>query len=423
MPLSEPQKTIANDTSRHRVAACGRRFGKSHLSIREMARFASVPDRRVWYVSPTYRMCKQILWQPLKKRLFSVRWVEKVNEADLTILLRNGSTISLRGADNPDSLRGVGLDFLVVDEAADVREETWTQVLSPTLSDTGGHVLFCGTPKGRNWFYDLWMRGQDGEPGWRSWQYTTLAGGNVPAEEVEARRRDLDELSFLQEYEASFVSFEGRAYRDFARATHCRPLAYDPRLPLIFSHDFNVEPGVACVIQEQRDDQGNQFTAVIGEVWIPRSSSTPAVCRKLAADWGHHAGVVKIYADATGGARGSARVAGSDLDLIKAELTPVFRDRLQMRVPAANPPERTRVNALNSRIKSASGEVRLFVDPVKAPHVVLDLEGVALLKGGSGELDKKSNPTLSHISDALGYYCVKEFPLVRAQVGMGRWEI
>jgi hypothetical protein len=189
--------------------------------------------------------------------------------------------------------------------------------------------------------------------------------------------------------------------------------SHNPRAPLVFAFDFNVEPGVAVVIQEQQLPNGLQGTAVIGEVWIPRASSTPAVCRKLAYDWGNHVDPVRIYADATGGVRGSSRVAGSDLDLIRAELTPVFRDRLQMRVPAANPPERSRVNAMNSRIKSAAGEVRLMVNPVRAPHVVTDLEGVALLKGGSGELDKKTNPTLSHISDALGYYVAKEFPIIR----------
>jgi hypothetical protein len=423
MPLSDPQRAIASSDTRHRVAACGRRFGKSHLGIREMARFARLPKQRVWYVSPTYRMSKQIIWQPLKEKLMAVRWVEKANEQDLTLTLRNGSTIGLRGADNPDSLRGVGLNFLVIDEASDVKEETWTTVLSPTLSDTGGHVLFLGTPRGRNWFHALWERGQNGVPGWASWQYTTLQGGNVPPDEVEQKKRDLDELSFAQEYEASFVSFEGRAYRDFLRSTHCAPLQYDSRLPLNFCFDFNVEPGVVVVIQEQQLPNGLQGTAVIGEVWIPRSSSTPAVCRKLAYDWGNHFGPVRIYADATGGARGSSRVAGSDLDLIRAELSPVFRDRLQMRVPAVNPVERSRVNAVNSRIKSAAGEVRLMVDPVKAPHVVTDLEGVALLKGGSGELDKKTNPTLSHISDALGYYVAKEFPLVRPVGGMVRWEI
>jgi hypothetical protein len=129
---------------------------------------------------------------------------------------------------------------------------------------------------------------------------------------------------------------------------------------------------------------------------------------------------VRVYADATGGARGSARIQGSDLDLIKAELTPVFRDRLQMRVPASNPAERSRINAVNSRLKSANGEVRLMVDPIQAQHVVRDLEGVALLAGGSGELDKKSSSALSHISDALGYYISKEYPVSNNKVVVGR---
>jgi hypothetical protein len=390
------------------------------VGIREMARHASVPRQKVWYVAPTYRQSKQIIWQPLKEKLQSLRWVEKTNEQDLTLTLRNGSTISLRGADNPDSLRGVGLNFLVVDEAADVREETWTQVLRPTLSDTGGSALFLGTPKSRNWFHGLWERGQNGEPNWASWQFTTMDGGNVPPEEIETARKDLDELTFAAEYLASFVSFEGRVYYPFERSTHCAPLKYDPRAPLIFCFDFNVEPGVACVVQEQQLPNGLAGTAVLGEVWIPRSSNTPAVCRKLAADWGDHFGDVRIYADSTGGARGSARVMGSDLDLIRAELTPVFGNRLSMRVPQSNPQERSRINAVNSRLKSAAGEVRLMVDPVKAQHVVRDLEGVALLAGGSGELDKKSNPALSHISDALGYYLSKEFPISNNKVRLGQ---
>src|SRR3954466_3807744 len=134
MPLSDPQKAIVSSTARWRVAACGRRFGKSFLGIRELARLAAKPKQKVWYVSPTYRQSKQNLWQPLKECLLAVRWVEKLNEQDLTVNLVNGSTISLRGADNPDSLRGVGLNFLVVDETADVKEESWTQVLRPTLS-------------------------------------------------------------------------------------------------------------------------------------------------------------------------------------------------------------------------------------------------------------------------------------------------
>ncbi len=102
---------------------------------------------------------------------------------------------------------------------------------------------------------------------------------------------------------------------------------------------------------------------------------------------------------------------GSDWDLIKATLRPHFGDRLYFKVPSANPPERSRVNAMNSRLSSATGEIRLMVAQGRCPRLVKDLEGVTTLKGGSGEIDKKANKELTHISDALGYYVVCEFPI------------
>lgn len=418
MKLTIPQKTVYSSNARFRVLISGRRFGKTALAIDELAKAAALAEsQRVWYTAPTYRQAKKIAWLMLKARLFPLNWIARTNESDLLITLINGSTISLLGADNFDSLRGVGLNFLIMDEFADIKPEAWFEVLRPTLSDTGGRALFCGTPKGRNWAYDLFQRGMNPEePDWESFSYTTVEGGNVPPEEVETARRELDELTFRQEYEASFVNFEGRVYYPFLLETHTAPVfqSYNPNAPLAFCFDFNVEPGVAAVCQEVDLPSGNIGTAVIGEVYIPRNSNTPAVCRKLIQDWGHHRGPVRCYGDATGGSRGSAKIAGSDWDLIKAEFRhSPFGNRISYRVPASNPPERSRVNAMNSRLKSESGEIRLIVDPAKAPHVVRDLEGVVLLKGGSGEIDKKSTPDLTHISDALGYYIDAEFPVVK----------
>lgn len=403
MPLTDAQRAVATSEARFRVLVAGRRFGKTHLALRELAKWARYKDRKVWYIAPTYKMAKQIAWAQLKEKLSRCGWATKLNEVGLIAELVNGSQIELKGADNYDSLRGVGLDFVCMDEVQDIKPEAWTEVLRPTLSDTGGHALFIGTPKGRNHFYDWWHQGQTGAEDWASWQYTTLDGGNVPPEEIEAARRDLDPLTFQQEYEASFVSFVGRCYYPFSVAEHCRPLDYDPRLPLVWAYDFNVAPGVAVVCQEHEAG-----TAVIGEVWIPRNSNTPAVCRKLMADWAHHTGPVQCYGDATGGAAGTAKVQGSDWDLIKAELRPLGQ-RVSYHVPRSNPKERSRVNAVNARLKTTAGDIRLFVDPQKAPHVVRDLEGVAVLEGGSGEIDKKSDPNLTHISDALGYYIEKQF--------------
>jgi hypothetical protein len=195
----------------------------------------------------------------------------------------------------------------------------------------------------------------------------------------------------------------------FSRQQHLAPLPYDPKAELSFCFDFNVSPGVAVVVQEMLLPSGQQGTGVIGEVWIPQNSNTPAVCRKLAQDWQHHQGRVSVYGDATGGARGSAKVQGSDWDLVRLELADTFKN-IAYSVPSHNPPERARINALNTRLLSGDGSIRLQIDPTKAAHVVRDLDGVRLLEGGSGEIDKRHDLSLSHISDALGYYVQYRYP-------------
>src|SRR4051812_34336058 len=414
MPLTEPQKLIASSTTRMRCVVSGRRFGKSTLALREAARFAVPPKQTIFICAPTYRQVKGVFWNPLKERLSEINWVAKINESDLTITIRNGSTISLRSTDNFNSLRGVGLNFLVMDEFSDSHPDAWERVLRPTLSDKRGHALFLGTPRGRNHLYEHYMKGQDPDkPDWESWQFTTLQGGNVPPEEVEAARHDLSPELFDAEYNASFVEYAGRIYTGFKAATHCAPLKYTRSAPLILCFDFNTAPGVCAVIQEQRLPNGMDGTGVIGEVWIKAHSTTPAVCRKIVQDWGEHPGQVICYGDATSGAGGSAKVLGDDWALIRNELRPVFGNRLSFRVLDANPRERIRVNALNSRLLSAAGDIRLMVDPIKAPHVVTDFEGVQALEGGAGEIDKKINPELRNLSDSIGYYCVKEWPIAR----------
>jgi hypothetical protein len=247
---------------------------------------------------------------------------------------------------------------------------------------------------------------------------------------------DLDQLSYEQEYEASFVNFQGRAYYPFEESIHCANLRdrYNPRGDLVLCMDFNVNPGTAVIAQEMElpliksglapikiggaELLGNMLapptsgTGVIGEVHIPNNSNTPAVIRKFIKDWGRHEGRVFVYGDATGGARKTSATEGSDWDLVKNGLYDHFgSDRIFIRVPPSNPSERSRVNAVNTRLKSGSDEVHMMVDPVAAPNVVKDFEGVRLLEGGSGEIDKKHDPELTHLTDGLGYYIVKEYPV------------
>lgn len=407
------QQAYRGSPARFNVVPAGRRSGKTELAKRKLVRaalFGSDHDRpRYFAAAPTRDQAKRIYWTDLKA-LMPKQFVVDVSETELRISLVTNAELWIVGLDKPERIEGSPWDGGVLDEYGNMKAKAWPENVRPALADRNGWCDMIGVPEGRNHYFDLWQQAATSD-GWA--RYHWKSADILPADEVAAARNDLDELTFQQEYEGSFVSFEGRCYYPFNDSDHCAPLrdGYDSTQPLVLCFDFNVAPGVAAVVQEQQHG-----TAVIGEVYIPRNSNTPAVCRKLAQDWGNHAGQVICYGDATGGASGTAQVAGSDWDLVTRELRPIFGDRLIIRVPKANPRERARVNAVNARLKAGDGTVRLKVDPTAAPHAVRDLEGVTLLDGGSGEIDKRADATLTHISDALSYYVNYEFPIRQNEV-------
>jgi hypothetical protein len=132
--LKPPQWKVFRSDARFRVLVAGRRFGKTYLALTELCQAGWSPGRLAWYVAPTYKQAKRIAWKPLKQ-MTRPYWASKPNETDLRIELITGGTICLRGADNYDSLRGDGLDFLVLDEYASIAREVWPEVLRPALAD------------------------------------------------------------------------------------------------------------------------------------------------------------------------------------------------------------------------------------------------------------------------------------------------
>jgi hypothetical protein len=440
-PLRAVEAQLAYANSRHRfnVVPAGRRSGKTERAKRKLIRRALTLEGithneapRFFAGAPTRDQAKRIFWTDLKA-LSRPWWSGRPSDTELLIRLITGSEIVVVGMDKPERIEGAPWDGGVLDEYANMKPKAWGENVRPSLSDRAGWCDLIGVPEGRNHYYeaytaalaDMMDHGDASEWGAYTWKSAEV----LPPEEITAAERDLDPLTFAQEYGASFVNFEGRAYYAFTEANKARVRAlYDPKQPLIFCFDFNVAPGVAVVAQELRlataggltASDGLVGTCVIGEVWIENNSNTPAVCRKLLTDWGSHTGRVDVYGDATGGARGTAKVAGSDWDLVMdalrngdpAHTLKGFGGRVGFYVKNDNPAERSRVNAMNTRICSAAGARRLLVDPVAAPHVVRDLEGVRTLKGGSGEIDKKVDPKLTHPSDAIGYYIDYRFPIV-----------
>lgn len=429
------QHALMSSQARFRVVPAGRRSGKTENAKRkilvEALTATGYPDPRFFAAAPTRDQAKAIYWADLKAMVPRKLMRGNPRESDLCIPLWNGAEIWVIGMDKPERIEGRPWNGGILDEFANMKPGAWGENVRPALSDRKGWCWLIGVPEGRNHYYDINQYAlHGGDPEWAS--FTWPSSDILDPDEVAAARRQLDPLVFDQEYNASFVNFVGRAYYPFNEAEHTTDaLVYNPKAPLALCFDFNVEPGVCAVIQElqlpkqyERDAVTKKMllnrpvvgTAVIGEVHIPRNSNTPAVCRKVVELWGNHQGEVRCYGDASGGARGTAKVAGSDWDLIKAELRPTFGERLSFRVPAANPAERSRVNAVNTRLKSADGTIRMMVSK-KAPNVIKDFEGVRTLEGGAGEIDKKATPSLTHVSDAIGYYVEREFP-VRSRAGV-----
>lgn len=419
------QRALWQSPHRFNVVPAGRRSGKTELAKRKIVKRAmrgtAFSNPRFFAGAPTRDQAKRIYWKDLKDMIPA--WLKrgKPSETELVIPLINGAEIHVVGLDKPERIEGSPWDGGVLDEFGNMKPDAWPEHVRPALSDRRGWCDFIGVPEGRNHYYDLdrnakaEMAEKRSASNWGSFHWKSA--DILPPEEIEAAKNDLDELTYQQEYEASFVNFQGRAYYPFSEHEHCARLfdRYRDTAPLVFGFDFNIDPGVAVVAQEMELPHGTPGTGFIGEVRIERNSNTPAVCRKLIEGWGDHKGRVICYGDATGGAGGSAKVDGSDWDIIKRILRKQFGNRLFFNVPPSNPPERARVNAVNSRLKSGDGTIRLLVDPKQCPWLVRDFEGTSTLVGGSGEIDKKKDSNLTHLTDAAGYYIAKEFPVRSAQ--------
>ena len=394
MPLTAPQKKVIKDDARFRVLITGRRFGKTYLAINELAKFASQPNKKVWYVAPSYRQAKAICWSVLKEKMIQHKWVKSINHSDLTITLKNNSQITLRGSDNENSLRGVGLHGLVMDEFADISKETWYEVLRPTLSDTKGHALFCGSPRGfGNWSYELYKMGETNKD-WKSFQYTTLEGEQVSEDEIEQAKQDLDLRTFQQEYEATFVNYSGMIYYNFSRDKNIVEKYSKNSGILHIGLDFNVDPmsAVVCVIENDR-------IFVIDEIQI-YSSNTNEMSDEIKTRYKNKQ--IVVYPDPSARQRKTSAGGMTDLAILK-------NSGFDVRCKSTAPLVRDRINAVNSKLKNVNGKSSLFI--VKSCKNAIKSIERQIYKEGTHIPDKDSG--YDHMNDALGYLVEYNFPLKR----------
>ena len=384
--LTKSQHKVSQSKKRFRVLISGRRFGKTYLCITEMMKYATKPMQNIWYVAPTFKMAKEICWSNLKIILNEFNWIEDINETNLTIRIKkSNSVISLKSADQPDALRGTGINFLILDEFADIDKRTWFEVLRASVADTLGDVLFTGTPRGYgNWSYEMYLKGKQDEE-WESFQFTTLQGGMVDKRELEQARLDLDVRTFRQEFEGTFENYAGAVYYNFHPVESVNDKQIDWKKPLHIGMDFNVDPMSACVAQIEKEK-----IYFVDEIVI-YSSNTDEMCQEIHDRYGTKIPIF-IYPDPASRQRKTSAGGRTDLSILQ---NAGFKVKAKFKHTAI----RDRVNAVNSRLKDSQGKRYIFVSQ-SCKTLIKGLQR-QIYKENTNIPDKEDG--YDHMNDALGY--------------------
>jgi phage terminase large subunit-like protein len=210
--LHPAQLQIFHSEKRFKIVAAGRRFGKSYLSAwLLLIKGIQSESKDVFYVAPTFQQAKDIMWAMLKD--LGRDLIAQAHENTAVLTLINGRKIYLKGSDRPETLRGVGLSYVVLDEYASMKPVVWEQIIRPTLADVRGEAFFIGTPAGKNHFYDLYKDALDDDD-WDAFQFNSTDNPFLPPEEIEASKKTMSSMSFRQEFEASFETGSGGIFKE-----------------------------------------------------------------------------------------------------------------------------------------------------------------------------------------------------------------
>lgn len=247
--LHPKQSEIFRNPARHKIIRCGRRFGKTYYAVTKLIYEAMKNSKTTyWFVAPYYRQAKQIAWKMLNEMMPSGA-VVSTHEQELTLKLLNGSEIQLKGADNPDSLKGVGLDGVICDEAAFMRPLVWQEILRPMLFDSGGWSDHISTPQGYNHFYDMWVAAGELKD-WERFHFTTYDNPHISAEEVDDSKRTMSDQRFQQEVMAEFTKKTGAVWPELSRDHHLVPRRDVSKNSALFgSIDFGFATGHPTCVQ------------------------------------------------------------------------------------------------------------------------------------------------------------------------------
>jgi len=208
------QQEVFSDPTRFKIVAAGRRTGKSRLAAWLLIINALQTERgHVYYVAPTQGQARDIMWTTLLELANPVIKSSHINNLQITLI--NGCTISLKGADRPETMRGVSLKFLVMDEYADMKPSVWEQILRPALADQKGDAMFIGTPMGRNHFYELYRYAElEDDDSYKAWHFTSYDNPLLDPNEIDTAKKSMSSYAFRQEFLASFEAMGSEIFKE-----------------------------------------------------------------------------------------------------------------------------------------------------------------------------------------------------------------
>lgn len=400
--LTAAQSEIFSSTKRFCVVNAGRRFGKTWLSgAKIMEKCINYTGKIVIYIAPTLVMARNLMWDTWIKEHIPDDYVQHKNEQFMVMTFKNGSKFYCLSAEHPDRLRGLTADLLIVDECAMIANGFY-DVIRPLISDKhhDGEALYISTPKGYNWFYDMFCKGRENPKTWDCFEFTTLDGGNVDEEEIAEARRDMSPKMFAQEYLASFETVSNRVYYNYDRIRNAceKDPEWGKHGDIYVGMDFNVNPMTAAIAVWER---GSLY---FFDEFVEKGCNTQTMADMIKKKY--PGTTVFVFPDPTG-RRGqtNAPVGVTDMSILR-------KAGFIVCAPPHAYASKDKWNSVNTAFLNAEGKAHAFVAKDTCPQLKKAWEGYAFKD--NEDPDKSSG--LDHISDAAAYLITYKLPAFNRKV-------
>lgn len=399
------QRALVEDVARFKLVPAGRRSGKTERAKRFISKIGMAnPGEEYFVAAPTRDQVKKIYWNDMKRLTFQSLQKKQPSETELIITLNNSTRIHLIGLDRPERMEGQFWSGGIIDEIANCKESAWQENIRPALDtfnpqrpDYRAWAWLIGVPEGLNHYYEMceYARTKN-DPDWKL--YTWFSSDILPADVIEAAKRQMGKRQFAQEYEASFETTTGRIYDEYGRDNLTNEVIADHE-QLWWHHDFNFTPMSSGIAVRRHNSVTKQDCILILDEIILTSAiarqSAIEFCERYKAHKNRH---IFIFGDPAGRA-GEKHGHASDY----TDIEDVLRSNgwtFERKVKAAAPAIRDRQNAVRAKVKNAKGDVSLYVNANKCPYTHKGLATVST-KQGSSFIEEVSD--YQHITTAVGY--------------------